>query len=171
MADNKIVFHRLTSDFYKEHTHLVETIKDEGRGYGVLLVTVLGYKFAIPLRSKMDLNHPANFTTKIHSPDGKNVRHGLDYTKALIITEDRFVLSEKDYKLRDKSDYLKIVELEHKIIIDFEKFVQKYIKAVKKQDKHILRQYRFSTMKNYHVELGCNLPINPSNDIQEMKVF
>ncbi len=26
------------------------------------------------------------------------------------------------------------------------------------QDKHILREHQFSTLQNYHVELGCNIP-------------
>lgn len=158
MSDKKIVFHQLSQDFYKEHTHLVEMADkpghDKGRGYGVLLVEVLGYKFAIPLRSKMSMNHPGNFTTKIHSPEGKKVRHGLDYTKAVIITEDRFIITQREFMLADKSDYVKINDNEHKIIADFEKFIRRYINAVNKNDQNILRNYQYSTFQNYHAEFG-----------------
>nr|WP_323861534.1 hypothetical protein [Xenorhabdus sp. 3] len=38
----------------------------------------------------------------------------------------------------------------------FEKYVEKYIKAVKTSDKHVLNslEYRFTTLQNYHNQLG-----------------
>jgi protein AbiQ len=160
MSDQDIVFHQLTAEFYKDHHHLKERLdkwEDKGRGYGVLLVAVAGHTFAIPLRSKMDVNHPANFYTKIHSPEGKQVKHGLDYTKAVIITDSERYISKAEFKLADKNDYVKIIEAQHRIIKAFEKYVKKYIDAVKKQDSNILqsRKYRYSTLQNYHEELGC----------------
>ncbi|EHL79324.1 type III toxin-antitoxin system TenpIN family toxin [Bacillus smithii] len=156
-----IEFRQLTPDFYAEHQHLVEIIdkgKDgkitnKGRGYGVLLVDVYGYKFAIPLRSRMHINHTDNFTTKIYRYNGKRVRHGLDYSKAVIITEMRFV-SKAPFFLADKSDFVKISKSEHIIIAAFEKYVTRYIRAVQKEDKNILRRYKYSTLQNYHRELG-----------------
>lgn len=160
---NKINFHRLTPDFYVEQNHLIEMIDkdkrtgkvtDKGRGYGVLLLEVQGHQFAIPLRSKMHINHKENFTTRIYKPNGVRVRHGLDYSKAVIIPESRFV-STDPFLLAEQSDYLKIEDAEHRIIAAFEKYVLKYIKAVQEQNKHILRGYSFSTLQNYHTELGC----------------
>lgn len=153
----KIEFHQLTSDFYIECENLIETIDkdgDKGRGYGVLLVLVQNYKFAIPLRSRMHIGHKDGFTTKIHKPEGKDVRHGLDYSKAIIITDEKFI-STSLFFLKEKSDYVKINKAENKIINDFEKYILKYIMAVKKNDKNVLRRYRFSTLQNYHKELGC----------------
>ncbi|WP_322906949.1 type III toxin-antitoxin system TenpIN family toxin [Paenibacillus campi] len=158
--ERKIVFHQLTPEFYQENIHLSETLfkygQDKGRGYGILLVATKGYRFAIPLRSKMNIRHKHNFTTKIHAPEGTRVRHGLDYTKALIISEDRFIAT-RDFLLAEKNDYLKIAKSEHKIINEFEAFIDKYIHAVHKNDENILREYRYSTLQNYHVELGLQL--------------
>jgi protein AbiQ len=158
---NNIEFYQLTSYFYAEHKHLVEIIDkgldgklvDKGRGYGVLLIKVKGYKFAIPLRSKMHINHKDNFTTKIHGPNGKKVRHGLDYSKAVIITDMRFV-SVTPFLLHNKSDFLSIRKAEHIIIPAFEKYISRYVKAVQKPDKNILKRYKYSTLQNYHHELG-----------------
>ena len=154
--ESKIEFHQLTSDFYQENAHLDETMfkngQDKGRGYGILLVNVKGYRFAIPLRSKMHIKHKYNFTTRIHAPEGKRVRHGLDYTKALIILEDHYIAT-REFLLDEKSDYLKILASEHKILNDFEDFIEKYVDAVKKKDENILREYRYSTLLNYHTEL------------------
>lgn len=166
--DKKIKFRQLTSDFYAEHNHLVEIVDkekdgrivDKGRGYGVLLVSVKGYKFAIPLRSKMHINHKHNFTTKIHEVNGKKVRHGLDYSKAVIITEDRFV-SDIPFFLEDKFDFIKIDKSEQHIINSFEKFISKYIKAVQNDDKNVLNEYKFSTLQNYHNELGIQKTLEP----------
>ncbi|MFD8425958.1 hypothetical protein [Streptomyces sp. NPDC059668] len=57
----KIKLHQLTQDFYDEHSHLTEiadknsngNLEDKGRGYGVLMIEIKGYQFAIPLRSKI----------------------------------------------------------------------------------------------------------------------
>lgn len=147
---------QLTADFYKEN-NLVEMLDkgaDKGRGYGVLLVKVEGYKFAIPFRSRMLKHHKANYTTRIYKDGDKEVRHGLDYTKAVIIKEDRYV-SNRTFFLEQQSDFIKISQKEHFIKSQFEKYVKKYIRALEKEDKNILNSldYRYSTLQNYHNEL------------------
>lgn len=155
-------FHQLSSEFYKENLHLKQALdkdstggfKDKGRGYAVLLVEIKGHKFAIPLRSTMDVRHKFTFTTRIYkTAKGRRVRHGLDYSKAVIITSDDHV-NQEPFKLRLKSDYVKIDNKEAKIHNDFEKVLDKYILAVKNDDKNILNEFRFSTFQNYHLELG-----------------
>ncbi|MED3823541.1 hypothetical protein P4561_07365 [Priestia flexa] len=157
---NKISLHQLTDSFYNEHAYLQEimdknkdgTFKDKGRGYGILLVDVKGFKFAIPLRSNM--NHKENYAVKIYTDkNGKKLRKGLDYSKAIIITEERFISS--DVFFIPNHEFMKIVKAENHIIKSFEKYVNKYVKAVLAQDHNVLRQYNFSTLKNYHNELGC----------------
>lgn len=154
-----IILRQLTEDFYSENIHLEElldkmkdgTFVDKGRGYGVLMVDVLGHKFAIPLRSGMQ--HKNNFATVISKDSSKITRRkGLDYTKAVIITEERFV-SDHPFKI-PQDQFVKISKSEHLIILDFTKSISRYIKAVQKQDKNILWEYRYSTFKNYHVEFG-----------------
>lgn len=158
-----IALRRLTSDYYSEHAHLKEAMdfnkvtgkpEDKGRGFGVCLVDILGHQFAIPLRTNM--HHKENFITKFRKDDkGRVIREGLDYSKAIIITDQRFIASEP-FVTRDKEEYLKISNSEKRILKDFEKYVQKYIKAVKKQDQNILKEYRYSTLQNYHTELGLD---------------
>lgn len=173
----KIEFHELTHEFYESHTHLVEALdknkqtsvfdEDKHRGYGVLLTEVEGYKFAIPVRSKMKINHRSNYTSRTYEEDeidhktgkktGKKIkfRHGLDYSKAVIITEDRFI-SKTPFFLANKDDYVNITQNLEKIIIpQFKKYVQRYIYAVRNDDKNILKKYCFSTLQNYNQQLGC----------------
>lgn len=158
-----IALRRLTSDYYSEHAHLAEALdfdritkvpNDKGRGFGVCLVDILGHQFAIPLRSNM--SHKDNFPTKFSKDaSGRTLRQGLDYSKSVIITDKRFI-SEKPFKTREKEEYLKINRAEKKILKEFEDYVNKYIEAVRKPDEHILAEYNYSTLKNYHVELGLN---------------
>nr|WP_103626115.1 hypothetical protein [Bacillus thuringiensis] len=158
----QIKLYQLTQDFYNEHGHLVEvadkknkdgTIHDKGRGYGVLMLKVKGYKFAIPLRSKM--RHKENFTTKIYTEAGVKLRKGLDYSKAVIITDERFV-STSVFKI-EQDEFLKIAKSEIHIIRSFEKYVERYVAAYNAGDSNILRKYGYSTLKNYLQELGCNV--------------
>ncbi|WP_215193344.1 hypothetical protein [Exiguobacterium sp. s95] len=154
--------HQLTPVFYAENGHLIEALdktpgsqfKDKGRGYAVLVVKVKNIQFAIPLRSSMSIDHKYNFTTKTSvNSKGKKVRHGLDYSKAVIITSQAQV-NEKIFYLKKKEDYLKIKKQVDKIQMEFEKMIEKYIRAVLKNDKNILREFRYSTLQNYHEELG-----------------
>ncbi len=157
-----IKFYKLSNDFYDENAHLKEildkekdgSLKNKERGYGVFLVDIEGVKFALPLRSKMHKNHKDNFTTRIYKDEGKDVRHGLDYSKAVIITEDRFVDISNEFILELKSDYIKIDNKEHHIIQAFKKYVSRYIKGIREGDTRILAKYRYSTLQNYHKELG-----------------
>ena len=158
-----IELRRLTSDYYSEHAHLKEAMDfdkvtrkpdDKGRGFGVCLVDILGHQFAIPLRTTM--YHKENFPTKFKKDDnGRVVREGLDYSKAVIITDQRFI-SSTTFETREKEEYLKINGSEKKILRDFEKYIKKYIKAVKKPDENILKEYKYSTLQNYHAELGLD---------------
>ncbi|MED1108072.1 type III toxin-antitoxin system TenpIN family toxin [Bacillus paramycoides] len=165
----QIKLHQLTQDFYSEHGHLVEvadkkkdgTFSDKGRGYGVLMLKVKGYKFAIPLRSKM--KHKENFTTKIYTENGAKLRKGLDYSKAVIITDERFV-STAVFKI-EQDEFLKIAKAEIRIIQSFEKYVERYVTAYNAGDSNILRKYQYSTLKNYHQELACISP-SPKKPVQ-----
>ncbi|MCI2252550.1 hypothetical protein KXI11_28610, partial [Bacillus cereus] len=114
-----IEFYRLSNDFYNENTHLVEimdkekdgSFKNKERGYGVFLVDIDGLKFALPLRSKMHIKHKDNFTTRIYKDKGKDVRHGLDYSKAIIITEERFVDTSRIFILENKSEGYRVFNI------------------------------------------------------------
>jgi len=158
MADNNsIIMRQLSSEFYEEN-ELIEMLDkdyDKGRGYGVLLVNITGYQFAIPLRSKMHIAHRDGYTTRIYRENGKRYRHGLDFSKAVIIKEQYYINSEP-FILNRKSDYVKIKKSQHHIITNFEKYINRYKRGVKKNDKNILKGFRFSTLQNYHKELGIS---------------
>lgn len=157
----KIQLRRLSEAFYQENNHLHEVMdknkttgefEDKGRGYGVILVPIRGLEFAIPIRS----NLPHNFgfvSYREHKPDGSINKSGLDYTKAVVITTKRYVDS-RPFKLKTGAEYWNVVYNEEQIILEFEAYVEKYVQAITHNDRHILKEYRWSTLKNYHHELG-----------------
>lgn len=144
---------KLEDCFFKENSHLVEVLdKDRSgnwidaalkqRGYGVVLIELHGLRFGIPLRSH--LNHKFGFKTK----DDK----GLDYSKAVLLAQDRYI-SVQPF-LIPNDEYIKVSDSERFITSKFENYVNKYIEGVKRKDMNILRPYKFSTLQNYHQELG-----------------
>lgn len=156
---------QLTDKFYEENGHL-ERVLDKyketteyfkkDRGYGVVLIEAHGYEFGIPLRSNM--THPFCFATEIMRDHDKNrtSRKGLDYTKAVILHKSDYV-TERSFKIPTK-EFDKLNDSQERIKKQFTKYVKKYIEAVEKNDIHLLsRNYRDSTLVNYHKELNIKI--------------
>lgn len=140
---------KLEECFFQENSHLVEVLdKDKSgacvkqRGYGVVLIELRGLRFGIPLRSHM--NHKFGFKTK----EGK----GLDYSKAVLLSKDEYISAQPF--LIPNDEFVQISDRERFITQKFEKYVKNYIDGVKRKDANILRSYSFSTLQNYHPELG-----------------
>lgn len=116
---------------------------DKDRPHAIVLIEVNGLRFAIPLRT--NLNHKHGFKTVNTG--------GLDYSKALLVFDDSDI--SRDIKLKSADEFKAINEREEKIVRDFTKYVNKYVAAVKKPDANIIkREYKYSTLVNYHEHLG-----------------
>jgi len=143
---------KLDHSFYTENTHLVQTL-DKTRGYGIVIISLRGgLKFGIPLRS--NLPNAACFVTKTEVIRDQQQKKGLDYSKAVLITDDTYVSDAIFMIPADEKDA--ISKKSQEIADDFEKYVEKYIHAVKNSHRYTLgsREYRFTTLQNYHDELG-----------------
>jgi len=130
---------KLKEAFYSR-TNLKE-ILDKNRGYGLVTVTINNIQFGIPLRS--NLSHSDGFKTK----DGK----GLDFSKAIIVDAN-----DIDGIFHIPGDeYAHIAKHAHHIEQVFNRYVQRYVNLVKSgATSTINRAYRFTTLVNYHSELG-----------------
>ncbi|MFD1744185.1 type III toxin-antitoxin system TenpIN family toxin [Rhizobium helianthi] len=148
---------KLNDDFFNENSGLVEALHtgaggdvaaEKTRGYGVVMVRLEnGMLFGIPLRSH--ITHRSSFLTK----DTK----GLDYSKAVLIKDESHVSDEAFHIPQD--EFVKIADRELFIRERFEKYIKKYIKAANAGDRNVLREYRFSTLQNYHQELMISDPL------------
>ncbi|MEN9868569.1 MAG: hypothetical protein RL748_4159 [Pseudomonadota bacterium] len=141
---------KLDPSFHQDHTHLVQALDNHGgtwqpgktRGYGIVLISIGNLTFGIPLRS--NIQHKAAYLTARNSPAGNGPPYGkgLDFSKALLISNPSYISTE----------IFKIPPDEHKKLAS----KQAYIYAISRCDKNILNsnEYRHTTLQNYHIALG-----------------
>lgn len=146
-------FYILTDRFYEEHKHLKEIMIKKSCPYFMYTLIIDDVEFAIPLRSHIE--HENYFFTG-NTPEGDIC--GIDYSKAVIITDKEIYLEKTKAKIRPQ-EYKMIVGKEHLIKKAFLKYVKKYKKAYKivSQNKGSQTEKdlcKYSTLQNYHNELG-----------------
>ena len=158
---------KLDSSFYQNNPVVLEALDFDAennswlvdgkvRGHGIVQIQLHSLTFAIPVRSH--IRHDDCYV--IERDKGRNdIRGmGLDYSKAILITDPAYV-SADIFLLKNKKAAKNHLSKEAHITKQFSKYVERYVKAVSKNDKNILRRdYRFSTLINYHNELGLTAP-------------
>ena len=140
---------KLDVSFYQQNEGLKETLFKPGeggdqRGYAIVLINVNGLTFGIPLRSHM--KHKHGFST--------NDEKALDYTKALIIHDPQHISGT--FRI-PHDEFVLIQESKAQILQEFEEYVGGYIHMIKTASPEAISKrlkYKFSTLKNYHKELG-----------------
>lgn len=144
---------KLDASFYANNLHLKEVMdKTNGvwdttsktRGYGIAVVSINGLTFGIPLRSGM--RHNDGFFT------AKNLNKGLDYSKAVLLLNSAFISNESF--LIPSDEFVRIKERTVFITTQFESYIKDYIAAIQSGDRNKMFRFRFSTLCNYHTELG-----------------
>lgn len=144
----------LHEDFYADNK-LKELLEHKGgRGYGIFLFEIKGFRWGIPLRSKMRKEHNFSFKTRREGNTDPEKYHGLDYSKAVIIRDEKYV--GRKFNLREKEDYIKIIKNVGTIEAEFIQFLNQYIDAHKNEDHVFLniQEIKYSTLQNYFSELG-----------------
>lgn len=147
---------KLESLFYEENVHLKEVLDktgnvwvgDKTRGYGIAVITLNGLTFGIPLRS--NIPHKFHFLTKKNHQ--QKTTKGLDYSKAVLLSNPAYI-STVPFNI-PSDEFSLIQSYSRQIQSEFEVYVMKYIEAVSSADQNKLRNYKFSTLQNYHQELG-----------------
>ncbi|WP_448465277.1 type III toxin-antitoxin system TenpIN family toxin [Martelella sp. AMO21009] len=142
---------KLTEVFYHENSGLTEVLdKVDGewtprktRGYGIALIDFRKLRFGIPLRSH--ISHKHCFIT--------SGSKGLDYSKAVLLMNDAYI-SEMPFKIPNE-ELTYIREKNAFICRQFGRYVDGYVRAVREGNHPVIAvRYRFTTLVNYHSELG-----------------
>ena len=107
---------RLSAQFYTQYANCKEILTKPSRPYVCITVTINGRLFAIPIRHH--IKHKYCFRTGVES--------GLDYTKAVVITNPNFII--RGNVRIDQAEYNMIKGQDKKI----EKGMTDYIKIYKK---------------------------------------
>ncbi|MCL2067648.1 MAG: hypothetical protein FWG99_09315 [Treponema sp.] len=143
-------FYRLSAAFYRKYCQFDEILTKENRPYYVLLLELDGLTYAIPLRSH--ITHPHCFI----ADNTAGLNSGVDYSKAVVITEKQFIDSSQVTIRQNEFNIYK--KREYHIRKQFSSYVAHYKKEVRRRLLNptipISALCRFSSLKYFHKELG-----------------
>lgn len=154
---------KLDLSFYTDNPKIKEALdydsrtetwdKIKVRGHGIVKITINDLVFAIPVRS--NVSHSASYILEKDKVRRAIKGMGLDYSKALLIRDAKHITND-NFVLRSKDAGKKLIGKEEHITNKFQRYVERYIAAIKKGDNHVLSsvEYRYTTLINYHTELG-----------------
>ena len=134
---------RLSADFYREYPEdlFPEMEHKAGRPYAVLLVEIRGLVFALPLRTNIRHAYCYKFRTSDRETESAT---GVDYTKAVVITNDSYLgemasINDREYtELQNKAFF---------ILRSFERYVDGFVRFRQKGgSERLSKKYRFSTL-------------------------
>lgn len=143
-------FKHLSRQFYDDYPaeKYPEMMIKENRPYTQIITDVNGLKFAVPLRS--DISH----STDVLWTD-KKAKHGLDFTKAVLILEDDYISDEKVF-IRTK-EHKHLLGKERRVKEKMEKCINNYIKAKSNiNEKHNADYCSYSTLQYFEEYLNIH---------------
>ncbi|MDE7200300.1 MAG: hypothetical protein K2O15_15655 [Lachnospiraceae bacterium] len=130
-----------------------DTAKQSRRTHLCLLIESSGNKFFIPLRNNLgaEIRKYGRIGHAIPSEKRKNA--GLDYRNALIVNNNSYIELQTTKKIPE-SQYRRMKEDYEKIVNEFTKYLNGYIRALQKN--RILKEplYRESSLINFISELS-----------------
>ena len=137
----------LTRAFYKAYAGCGEILQKEHRQYCMALLEVDGILFAIPFRTHIRHKH-----SYIFKDSSRSDQSGLDFTKAVVVTDPSYIGEET---LIDSGEYAEFLKKQDVIARRFDKFIRDYKKwAVDPAKYHAERIIAFSALQYFHAELG-----------------
>lgn len=140
----------LSSEFFQKYNSIdyPEIENKNNRPYMVILVNIENNTFAIPFRTNIPHNNCYKFKNSSRSTQTVT---GLDYTKAVIVNEDKYI--GEPARIDDK-EYVELNKNYSFIIKQFRKFVLDYIQfTCGKQTYFASKKFRFTTLKYFHNDL------------------
>ena len=131
----KKFYENYPSDKYKE------MMTKENRPYTQVIVNINNLKFAVPLRSGISHSNDVLWTNKAE-------KHGLDFTKAILILDDEYLCSEKVF-IKNK-EHKSLLGKEYIVKKKMEKCIDNYKKAKNNlKEKHNVEYCKYSTLQYF----------------------
>lgn len=154
--ENEYRILRLTEDFYNDYPNppYIEILKKRQRAYNCLIFPTQSKCFiCIPYRTEINHSYAYHFTSSVRS---RAHRSGLDYTKIVIITQNKYLDSLP--AIIDQDEFLETIRNIDRIKITAIQFVEDYINHIKGMKtlhyREFSRRYQYSPLKYFHSELG-----------------
>lgn len=154
----------MSEDYYREMSTLDEFQEDKNRGHGILIININDLLVAIPLRSKLKAHMQKAkhiIPYKTYHINGKEYLKGLDLSKMTFI-EPKHVAYNKNYIFKDRNEKTFYLDNFNRIKLRINNYINNYIEVCKKIELSLdvsspIRKYRFTTLKNFHSELGIQI--------------
>ncbi len=158
MSEKKCTIVFIKEDFFQKNNHFREMLDSSNRGkqikrkYIFLNIQYKNNNLFIPLRSNIPSNRKlGDIGYPVPSQEKSNA--GLDFRKILIVNDSIYIDEPKIPKIPKSQQ--KIIEqnyktIENKVI----QYIDGYIKSVLKKRQNRDKKYKFSTLHNFHNELG-----------------
>ncbi len=147
----------ISNDFFNDYppTLYPEILFKPSRPYHCLLIdTHIGYFICIPYRTNIAHNNAYKFKSSNRS---KQHRSGLDYTKMLIIRENKYLSSNV---IVDNDEYKETMLNLNRIVRESNTYLKTYINHITGisplNPKGFARKYEFSTLPYFHDILGID---------------
>ncbi|MGT2800696.1 hypothetical protein [Streptococcus marmotae] len=142
---------------------LDEFQENHARGHGVMVLDINNQLIAILLRSGISENlrnssHLFPYKT-YRRHDGKMCLKALDFSKLTIIDE-KYIDNSRIYHFKNPNEKSFYLKNSNRIFSRVKNYINKYIKICSKIENggtvtfRTLSPYRFSTLRNFHDELG-----------------
>lgn len=139
----------LTKLFYDTYAGCEEILKKEQRQYCIALFTVDSITFAIPFRTNIKHKHSYIFKNSTRSANS-----GLDFTKAVVITDINFIGEDT---FIDSREYAEFIKKRTVIANRFKNFINDYKKWITNPSYYKAENIiAFSSLQYFHKELGIS---------------
>jgi protein AbiQ len=141
----------LSAEFYARYNNAEypEIENKDNRPYMVLLIEISNNTFAIPFRTNIKHNSCYKFK---NSTRPTNTVTGLDYTKAVIVNDSRYIGAPA--RINDK-EYTELNDSYGFIIKQFREFLNDYMEFTNGNKRYYsAKKFRFTTLQYFHKELG-----------------
>lgn len=144
-------FYRLTPAFFQDYCpSCPEILKKPTRPHYVFVLTMRNLTFAVPLRSKLPSDRRYSFVADQGDA-------GLDFTKAVVITDRQRYVTSKAIQIR-QHEFNMLKQNEFVVARRFEQFLNSYIKQIQRQQKNPNipqpKWCTYSSLQYFHKELG-----------------
>lgn len=153
----------IKQEYFKDHKDFVEMLdpndqeKQSRRRYIFFEMQYKGNTILAPLRTNIPkIDQLGNVAFKVPGENRPNA--GIDYRKLLIINNNKYI-ERPEYNNISRKQMSTISTNYEKIQSNINKYIDGYIKSAKKGRNLIDKKFRFSTLHNYHNELGINIKI------------
>ena len=148
----------VAKEFFEEHSHYAEMLdpndvdKQSRRCYEFVSFKYNNNNILVPLRSNIpNMSKLGKIGYKLPSTTRPNA--GLDYRKILIVNDSKHIIKPTSVNIPNSQTSV-IVKDKNKIEKEVQSYIKGYIRAVEKGRATKDSKYKYSTLCNFHKELG-----------------